>query len=129
MTTFVSAITPVAQKPMVHLQNPEVGSDLFLSRAAENTLAKLSQMNAEFNRVSAASAPRPEAISQSSASVRNAQGGTGQSDAVDLANSMEEVARSIHATTAVQQQLAQFVVASSVSSSFGRNLNMFLRGQ
>lgn len=29
----------------------------------------------------------------------------------------------------MQQQLAEFVMLSSVSSSFGRNLNMFLRGQ
>lgn len=111
---------------MVHLPNPEQGGDLFLSRAAEATLSKLSQMQADFTRISEASAPRAEPVSGASG-----PGGieAGQNDVAELANSMGEVARSIHASTAVQQQLAQFVVASSVSSSFGRNLNMFLRGQ
>lgn len=128
MTNSVSAIAPVDQKPMVHLQNPEPGSDLFLSRAAEATLSKLSQMQAEFTRVSQASAPSANASSQAPGS-GSATVAAGQSEAADLARSMGDVARSIHATTAVQQQLAQFVVASSVTSSFGRNLNMFLRGQ
>jgi hypothetical protein len=129
MTDSVSAIVPVSQKPMVHLQNPEAGSDTFLSRAAEATLSKLSQMQAEFTRVSEASAPRANALSSANAPGSGSGIGVGQGEAVDLAKSMGEVARSIHATSAVQQQLAQFVVASSVSSSFGRNLNMFLRGQ
>lgn len=128
MTTSVSAITPIDQKTMVHLQNPDPGSDLFLSRAAEATLSKLSQMQAEYSRVSAASAPREDAFPGTAPATGGARAAE-QSEAADLARSMEEVARSIHATTAVQQQLAQFVVASSVSSSFGRNLNMFLRGQ
>lgn len=35
----------------------------------------------------------------------------------------------IHRSAEVQQQLTRFVMASSMSSSLGRNLNMFLRGQ
>lgn len=39
------------------------------------------------------------------------------------------LAEQIEASTRVQTQLVQFVMASSMSSSLGRNLNMFLRGQ
>lgn len=129
MTTQVSALAPVDQTPRVHLPNPEPGRDVFLSRAAEATLSKLSQMQAEFSRVSDASAPRAIALSEAPGPGGDARAAAGGNGAADLARSMEEAARSIHATTAVQAQLAQFVVASSVSSSFGRNLNMFLRGQ
>lgn len=128
MTTSVPAIAPVDQKPMVHLPNPEPGGDAFLSRAAEATLSKLSQMQAEFSRASEASAP--SAISGSETNIGKPSMTEGsRNEVAQLSNSMGEVARSIHASTVVQQQLAQFVVASSVSSSFGRNLNMFLRGQ
>lgn len=77
-----------------------------------------------------------------------AAGLTGQSDAtdgrIDLAgagergglSTLERLEAQLNAQIAqvqqsaqVQQQLAQFVMASSVSSSLGRNLNMFLRGQ
>lgn len=129
MTTSVSALAPVDQTPRVHLPNPEPGRDIFLSRAAEATLSKLSQMQAEFSRVSEVNAPRATALSQAPGPGGETQAAAGQNSAADLARSMEEAARSIEATTAVQAQLAQFVVASSVSSSFGRNLNMFLRGQ
>ncbi len=113
---------------MVHLPNPEPGSDVFLSRAAEATLSKLSQMQAEFSRISEASAPQAASGSENSIGRPSVIEGS-QSEVAKLSNSMGEVARSIHSSTVVQQQLAQFVVASSVSSSFGRNLNMFLRGQ
>jgi hypothetical protein len=129
MTTTVSALAPVDQMPRVHLPNPEPGRDIFLSRAAEATLSKLSQMQAEFARVADTVAPRATALSEAPGPGAGARVQEGQTGAADLARSMEEVSRSIHATTAVQAQLAQFVVASSVSSSFGRNLNMFLRGQ
>ena len=128
MTNSVTAIAPVDQKPMVHLPNPEPGSDVFLSRAAEAALSKLSQMQADFTRISEANTP----TASSGTEVSQGQPVTiegGQSDVAQLSNSMGDMARSIHASAVVQQQLAQFVVASSVSSSFGRNLNMFLRGQ
>lgn len=128
MTSSVSGIAPVDQKPIVHLPNPEPGGDVFLSRAAEAALSKLSHMQAEFSRISEASAPGN--ISGTDIQIGKPDNANGsQSEVAQLSNSMNEVARSIHSSTVVQQQLAQFVVASSVSSSFGRNLNMFLRGQ
>lgn len=39
------------------------------------------------------------------------------------------LAEQIQHSTQVQQQLTRFMMASSISSSLGRNLNMFLRGQ
>lgn len=53
------------------------------------------------------------------------------SGAVDNAEitSLSMITDQIHRATEVQQQLTRFVMASSMSSSLGRNLNMFLRGQ
>jgi hypothetical protein len=53
------------------------------------------------------------------------------STAVDKSEmtSLTMITDQIHRSTEVQQQLTRFVMASSMSSSLGRNLNMFLRGQ
>lgn len=46
-----------------------------------------------------------------------------------MAEHAQILADQIAASTQVQAQLVRFVMASSMSSSLGRNLNMFLRGQ
>lgn len=132
MTDPVSAASPVASGPIVRVPNPGQEGDVFLSRAAEATLSKLSQMQSEFAKVAQANATNASVAppqAQAASAGGHTVGADGAKPEVDLAKSMSEAARSINSAAAVQQQLAQFVVASSVSSSFGRNLNMFLRGQ
>lgn len=51
------------------------------------------------------------------------------SDAETLASAQFAMAQQMDIAVRVQQQLTQFVMVSSVSSSFGKNLNTFLRGQ
>ena len=129
MSDPVSAAAPVASGPIVRVPNPGQDNEVFLSRAAEATLNKLSQMQSEFAKVAQANAPGASAAApQATSTPAGGQAAAASSDA-DFAKAVTEVSRSFNSAAVVQQQLTQFVLASSVSSSFGRNLNMFLRGQ
>jgi hypothetical protein len=116
----ISAIASSAQ-PMVRVPNPAGGEGgLSLSEAARGTLSSLGQLQADFAReAQRATQMKPEAV----------EAQAGPSGSPDLMKAAHTMADQIEASTQVQAQLVKFVAASSISSSFGRNLNMFLRGQ
>ena len=127
MTDPVSATGAISSSTFVRLPNPGQEGGVSLSKAAEASLQKLGQMQNEFQDVAKAT----EAIKTRVLDTNPGSGlATDTSEGRhDLAHAAKEVAASIEASAQIQAQLAQFVLASSVSSSFGRNLNMFLRGQ
>ncbi len=123
MSDPASAISAIASstQPMVRVPNPAGGEGgLSLSDAARNTLSSLGQLQADFAREAhRATGMKPDAMATP----------TEASGAPDVMKAAHTMADQIEASTQVQAQLVKFVAASSISSSFGRNLNMFLRGQ
>ena len=101
------------------------GDDLSLSSMARATLRGLGSMQAEFDRgvqgVPGADGPKSGQVVNRSEPVDPST--TGMEKAAQV------MAEQIETATRAQEQLVRFVAASSVSSSLGRNLNMFLRGQ
>lgn len=127
MTDPISAIgNTVAQttRPMAMTFTNPVGSSnapLEMSDFARATLSQVNEMQTSYNR-------EVRAAQETSQKVASADPATLEPD-MRLAEAARAMGGQIEAATRVQEQLARFVMASSVSSSFGRNLNMFLRGQ
>lgn len=103
----------------LRLANPTeggAGGMPVLSAAAKSALAGIERFQGGFA-ADVAPSVKPQA---GAGTVPDA--GSGLDQARMLVEQMQQ-------TTRVQAQLVQFVTASSISSSLGRNLNMFLRGQ
>lgn len=100
------------------------GGDLSaMTAAAERALAGIGRLQQGFE---ANVAPSAEGQNGVSAMTGSDPARAAENDTMNQARMMID---QIEQTTQVQAQLVQFVMASSVSSSLGRNLNMFLRGQ
>lgn len=99
--------------------------ELSLSDAARSALDSIGKMHANFDKASASVDAQPRTVSVGLDASRTTEAHPG--DAVSEAAKV--VSQQIESSMRVQEQLARFVMVSSVSSSFGRNLNMFLRGQ
>ena len=95
-----------------------------LTEVAQSALQGLERFQGKF----AADIALAEQPQTGVAAMRDAGAGTdvAPNQAMDQARMLVE---QMQQTTKVQMQLVQFVTASSISSSLGRNLNMFLRGQ
>lgn len=123
----ISAVSNAATNP-THYANPTAslhgGQDISLSEMAKSMLSSVSELQSGFQKDVAPA-------SQESAQVRELEA-SGQTERVDpqhVPEAAKILADQIEQSTQVQQQLTRFMMASSVSSSLGRNLNMFLRGQ
>ena len=102
-----------------------VTGELSLSDAARSALKSISNMHASFDSATAAVENQPKTIGPALEAARS----TAEHPADAVADVAKVVSAQIESSIQVQEQLAKFVMVSSVSSSFGRNLNMFLRGQ
>ncbi|MEM9341890.1 MAG: hypothetical protein AAGA87_02480 [Pseudomonadota bacterium] len=102
----------------------QLGNDVSLSDMARELLSNISTMQSDFqNEVVPAAQGSDEALIAS----RPVEGADASGQPVtDAAKALVD---QIQQSTQVQEQLTRFMMASSVSSSLGRNLNMFLRGQ
>lgn len=131
MADFISAAASSASaKPaqFIQLNNPAVSPNKpdpsGLSEAAQTALNSVGEMQLDMQKsLDASNERRAQALSE-----------TNNSSVPDSANeAVAEASRAIQTqmevSLRVQQQLTRFVMVSSVSSSFGKNLNMFLRGQ
>ena len=101
------------------------GDDLSLSSMARSTLSGLGSMQAEFDR-GVQGIPKGEHAGSGQVVNRSEPADPSVTGVEKAAKTMGE---QIETATRAQEQLVRFVAASSVSSSLGRNLNMFLRGQ
>ena len=110
------------------LSNPSAqhvsGDGVSLSEMARGMLSSISSLQTDFQADVVPAA-------QDSASISKIQesGRTEKTDPEHINESVKILTDQIEHSSQVQQQLTRFVMASSVSSSLGRNLNMFLRGQ
>lgn len=113
----------------IRVSNPDVspGGGFALSDAARSALAQIGQMQGDYNREIGAARGLSDEIKASQSSPAADPAASAPADR--MADAAELLGRQIEASARVQEQLAKFVMASSVSSSFGRDLNMFLRGQ
>lgn len=101
----------------------QVGNDVSLSDMARELLSNISTMQSNFQQEVVPSAQGSDEALVASRPVDTAQPGEPVTDAA------RALVDQIQQSTQVQEQLTRFMMASSVSSSLGRNLNMFLRGQ
>lgn len=127
MASFIEAI---AAAGTVRLDNPATqvggGQGPSLSDMARSALSSVGGLQQDFQSgVVPQAGPEAgaRAIQPVSVPGEAAAGQPGMSGAVAT------LTQQIEASTRVQAQLTRFVAASSMSSSLGRNLNMFLRGQ
>ena len=96
-----------------------------LSDMAQNMLSRIGALQEGFEtRVLSTGTTDNPAVSNVDKLAQSNEEGAGRFD-----SSIQLFAEQIEHSTQVQQQLTRFMMASSVSSSLGRNLNMFLRGQ
>ena len=131
MADFISAVASSATaKPtqFIQLDNPAASPDKVqpgLSDAAKSALSSIGDMQTDLQKnLDLNNERRAQALSETkSASGENLSQTEAISEAARTIQTQMEV------SLRVQQQLARFVMVSSVSSSFGRNLTMFLRGQ
>lgn len=110
----------------IRVENPAfqgLGQDIGLTDVAKQTLAGIENLQAGFQGTLATT----EASSSGMPASVGAAGEVGSTDSA--MQTAERLVAQIEQSTQVQAQLAQFVMASSMSSSLGNNLNMFLRGQ
>ena len=119
------------QRSFVEIQNPAVtpasAENVALSPAARDALSRLSDLEKNLQtELDAASAMREKMAAEKPSSADPMDEMPGKSG---IERATQSLAEHMDISIRVQQQLAQFVMVSSVSSSFGRNLNMFLRGQ
>lgn len=124
------AASSAGQKQFVEIHNPAAeskgGQEVALSDAANEALSKLK--NIESNLQNDLDAARELRERDMAGPAEGLGGDTGK--ALDRIEQMRmRMAEHMDVSVRVQQQLAQFMMVSSVSSSFGKNLNMFLRGQ
>ena len=111
---------------VTRFSNPAVdpnGPEVSLSEMAQGILNNISDLQSGFDQTipsgeQAHAVPKADPAGESAATGNDA-----------VADSMQALVHQMDQSMAVQQQLTRFVMASSVSSSLGRNLNMFLRGQ
>ena len=131
MADFISAVASSATaKPaqFIQIENPAASPNKpdpsGLSEAARSALDSVGDMQADLQKnLDVANERRAEALSETkSASV---PGSTSEA----LSEAARAIQTQMEVSIRVQQQLTRFVMVSSVSSSFGKNLNMFLRGQ
>ena len=127
MADMVAGVASVGSQTLQFQNAPAAtgsGPEAGLSDAARGILASISDLQAGFQKdVVPTAGARGETAATG---VHGAEAPKGDAAIEDAASML---AAQIEQSTAVQQQLAHFVMASSVSSSLGRNLNMFLRGQ
>lgn len=120
MVTPVDPTSAAAGLSEIQMRSPVApGTGIGLSEAAQQALARIAEMQVEY-RADAAAAQGD--MQRHANPVSEAENSTMEDLAARLVQQMETSAR-------VQQQIAEFTMAASISSSFGRDLNMFLRGQ
>lgn len=117
MVTPVDPSTTVASVNMLQMQAPVApGMGTGLSDTAQAALSRVAEMQTEFRMETArAQDLRPDLS-------RPTDGSAMEDLTARLVQQMET-------STRIQAQIAEFTMAASISSSFGRDLNMFLRGQ
>lgn len=131
MADFISAAASSASaKPpeLIQLNNPAVSPNKpdpsGLSEAAQSALSSVGEMQKDMQKsFDASNERRAEALSDANRPSMETSTSEAMSEATRAIQMQMEV------SLRVQQQLTRFVMVSSVSSSFGKNLNMFLRGQ
>lgn len=115
----------------LRFENPapaEGGGLHALTDVAQRTLDGIGRFQASFDAALAPVSTGPQAGTK----VPRGADGTGSDGAAAPGEAMDQVRlmmEQMEQASRVQAQLVQFVTASSVSSSLGKNLNMFLRGQ
>ena len=131
MADFISAAASSASaKPtqFIQLNNPVVSPNKpdpsGLSEAAQSALSSVGEMQLDMQKsLDASNERRAQALSETNGPSMQDSASEAVSEASRAIQTQMEV------SLRVQQQLTRFVMVSSVSSSFGKNLNMFLRGQ
>ena len=131
MADFISAVaSSAAAKPtqFIQLENPGVSPNKpdpsGLSEAARSALSSVGDMQTDLQKnLDVAEERRVEALSDTKST--SVPGSTAEA----LSEAARAIQTQMEVSIRVQQQLTRFVMVSSVSSSFGKNLNMFLRGQ
>jgi hypothetical protein len=120
MTDPVSAVNPQASTPMAMQDLPEAVPGGFAPELGKELFDSVAKMQESYR----AEASRAEEIQGTDSPVPGpAEREVGPVDPmVQFSESMEHSVR-------MQAELAEFVMVSSVTSAFGRNLNSFLRGQ
>lgn len=116
MVTAVTAITS-ADVAKVSAEAPAQLSDV-----TQNALSNLGQMQTDFTQ-------SMEAIGTNIDKVDTATQAQSGPVSDNFNTDLAELSRMMEASTNVQLQLLQFTMATSLSSSTGRNLNTFLKGQ
>ena len=106
----------------LRLANPGGGEGDGLSTMSDMAKQALS----EIGRLQSGFAANVTPAMQPGPAMDGVRAGAEANPALDQARVLAE---QIEQTTKVQTQLVQFVMASSISSSLGQNLNTFLRGQ
>jgi hypothetical protein len=133
MTEVIEATAGVSQSAahQMRVENPSQalhgpGQEIGLTDVAKQTLAGIENLQAKFQSTLAST-------EASSSGLPAGIGPAGEATATEASDpairTAERLVAQIEQSTQVQAQLAQFVMASSMSSSLGNNLNMFLRGQ
>lgn len=115
----------------MHMANPGAasgGSPMSLSEMAQSALRGVGGLQSQFQTGAVAQA-RPEPMTVALQPGGSAPGTAAAKSEAAIGDSAQMLAAQIESSSQVQAQLTRFVAASSMSSSLGRNLNMFLRGQ
>lgn len=111
-----------------HLNNPsmpQLGSqDVTISEMAKGMLATITDLQKGFQQEVAPTAQNSSAIDEFTRTPV-----ADSTEATHVVDATKILADQIQQSTKVQEQLTRFMMASSVSSSLGKNLNTFLRGQ
>ncbi len=131
MADYISAaLSSASAKPaqFIQLNNPAASPNRAeasgLSEAAQSALNSVGEMQQDMQKsFDASNERRAQALSETNNASASGSGSQTVADATRAIQTQMEV------SLRVQQQLTRFVMVSSVSSSFGKNLNMFLRGQ
>jgi hypothetical protein len=117
-----------ASSQATHFANPpgqlHGGQDISMSDMARGMLSSITDLQNGFQQDVAPATQDVDAIN-----AVQSNGPTESAGAEPISDAAKILADQIEQSTQVQQQLTRFVMASSVSSSLGKNLNMFLRGQ
>ncbi len=119
-----------SQKSFVEVHNPAPSpsdaANVQLSSVANEALEGLQNLKQGLQtNLDAANSLRENQLDAARTKLENSENdGVGRIEEAQL-----QMREHMDVSIRVQQQLAQFVMVSSVSSSFGKNLNMFLRGQ
>jgi hypothetical protein len=131
MTLPIDGVSAAAQQGL-RFDNimPDAGGEAGLSDMARGVLSKIGELQAGFEQnVASAIRPGESAMETGLSGTGAAAAPTQTSGAERTLASVQSYADQIQQSTVVQTQLAKFVMASSISSSLGRNLNTFLKGQ